>query len=169
MPVSFPSLSREGFARPDAFAMLRNSCRSACRSVPCPARESRATENTRRSFRPWARRRRCSGVWRSQRQRSAERSRGPASQGALVIYWLQDRRRASRSASSGCHLLRAISFGGFLADVAATSMRCACTVSLAEVASAITQGPFQRAALQDPARRSHKMTAELSGTGVSRR
>ena len=47
--------------RSDAFAVLRSSCRSACRYIPCPARGSRATENMRRSFRAWTRRRRCGG------------------------------------------------------------------------------------------------------------
>ncbi len=52
---------QRGRQHPDAFAVLRSSCRSACRSIPCPARDSRATENTRRRFRPWTRRRGCGG------------------------------------------------------------------------------------------------------------
>jgi hypothetical protein len=55
------------------------------------------------------------------------------------------------------------SFGDSSLTWAATSMRCACTVSLAEVANAITQGRFQRAPSPGSARRGHKMTAEPSG------
>jgi len=54
------------------------------RAGPSLARheKARATENTRRRFRSWTRRRRCGGVRRQQRQRSAGRWWGPASPGA---------------------------------------------------------------------------------------
>src|ERR1019366_2348306 len=54
-------LSRKRSGQPGAFAGLLSFCRSARRAKSAPGRDACATENTRRSFRPWTRCRRCSG------------------------------------------------------------------------------------------------------------
>ncbi len=71
--------------RSDAFHMLRSSCRSACRPIPSPARDSRATENTRRSIRPWTRRRRCGGCGGRKGSDPAAARRDPRARVPLVI------------------------------------------------------------------------------------
>jgi hypothetical protein len=82
------------------FHMLRSSCRSACRAIPCPARGSRATENMRRSFRPWTRRRKCGGC-------GGPKGSGPPAAGGDPRAWVPLVIRKGNLATEGDYLLGA--------------------------------------------------------------